>query len=133
MGALTADRNTPERDGKSAVYPVAAGAKIYQGSLVVLDGGVAKPGFTAAAVVAVGRAEAAVDNTAGQDGDETILVTKGVFRFSNLATDPVTLAEVGSSCYIVDDQTVAKTSGTGARSVAGTVLDVETAGVWVRI
>ena len=133
MGALTQDRNTPERDGKSVVYPVAAGAKIFAGSLVVLDGGVAKPGFTDAAVVAVGRAEATVDNTAGQDGDESILVTKGCFRFANLSTDAVTLAEAETSCYIVDDQTVAKTSGTGARSVAGTVLDVETAGVWVRI
>jgi hypothetical protein len=32
----------------------------------------------------------------------------------------------------VDDQTVAKTDGTGARSVAGKVFDVDSGGVWVR-
>jgi hypothetical protein len=41
------------------------------------------------------------------------------------------LAEVGAVCYLVDDETVAKTSGTNTRSRAGYVVDVETAGVWV--
>lgn len=134
MGALAADRSTPERDGKTYSFPVAAGAKIYAGALVVLDAGVAKPGFTDAAVVAVGRAEEAQDNTSGQDGDLDIKVTRGVFRYANsAAADAITVAEVGSSCYVVDDQTVAKTSATSTRSVAGTVVDVDAAGVWVRI
>ena len=36
-------------------------------------------------------------------------------------------------CYIVDDQTVAKTDGSSARSKAGTIVNVDDQGVWVRI
>jgi len=51
MAALTKDRNTPERSGKDFQFPVAAATRIFAGSLVVLDAGVAKPG---AAMLAVG-------------------------------------------------------------------------------
>ena len=47
------------------------------------------------------------------------------------SADAITLADVGSDCYIVDDQTVAKTNGTNTRSVAGKVFDVDADGVWV--
>ena len=37
--------------------------------------------------------------------------------FANSASgDLITAAEVGSDCYIVDDQTVAKTNGSSTRS-----------------
>lgn len=132
--ALTNDRNTPERDGTLRAFPVKAGAHIYAGALVVLDAGKARPAATALGLVAVGRAESEVNNSAGQDGDETVTVKRGTFRFANsAAADAITLAQVGSTCYIVDDETVAKTDGTGTRSAAGTVVDVDAAGVWVRI
>ena len=38
---------------------------------------------------------------------------------------------MGSDCYIVDDQTVAKTNGGATRCVAGKVWDVDAEGVWV--
>jgi hypothetical protein len=41
------------------------------------------------------------------------------------------LADVGKQCYLVDDQTVAKTDGTNTRSPAGFVRDVDADGVWV--
>jgi hypothetical protein len=37
MTALTADRDTPMRDGDSYSYPMAAATEIFAGSLVVLD------------------------------------------------------------------------------------------------
>ena len=40
---------------------------------------------------------------------------------------------MGSDCYIVDDQTVAKTNGTNTRSVAGKIIAVDADGVWVKI
>ncbi len=131
--ALNKDRNTPSRDGVDVVHPVAAAKKIYAGSLVVLNAtGYAEPGSTATTLTASGRAEAQVDNSSGADGALTITVRRGVFRFSNHG-DAVTRTEIGKSCYIVDDQTVAKTSGTSTRSVAGKVIDLDGSGVWVEV
>ena len=49
-------------------------------------------------------------------------------------TDLIAQADAGSDCYIVDDQTVAKTSGTNTRSRAGIVLAVDAdGGVWVQV
>ena len=57
----------------------------------------------------------------------------GVFRVGNSsAGDAITKADIGAACYIVDDQTVAKTSGTNTRSPAGIVDGVDSLGVWVR-
>lgn len=132
--ALTADRNTPMRDGKVVSLPVAASKKIYAGSLVARDAnGYATPGATATTVLGVGRAETQADNSSGSDGGVSVDVRKGVFRFANsTGGDEVTGADIGSDCYIVDDQTVAKTDGTGTRSAAGKVFDVDSDGVWVR-
>ena len=134
MTALTRDRSTPQRDGRSFGRPVAAGTVIFAGSLVALNAaGNAVPGSTATTLVADGRAEETVDNSAGGIGDRTVLVRKGVFRFANSAsTDLITRAEIGDDCWIVDDQTVAKTSGSSTRSVAGRIVDVDAQGVWVR-
>lgn len=131
--ALTRDRNTPEREARLTPHPVAATKKIYAGSLVVLNAaGYAEPGSTATTLTAVGRAEAQVDNSAGANGAKTITVRRGVFCFAN-AADAVTRAEIGKSCYVVDDYSVAKTDGTGTRSVAGKVIDLTSEGVWVEI
>lgn len=131
MTALTADRNTPARDGETFEPPVLAATKIHGGSLVVLDSsGWAKPGVTATGLVALGRAEKYADNSAGANGDITVKVRSGVFRWANSAGgDEITKAEIGDNAYIVDDQTVAKTA-TG-KSVAGRIVDVDAQGVWV--
>lgn len=131
--ALSTDRNTPLRTGDNVVHPMAGAKKIYAGSLVVLNAtGYAEPGSTATTLIAAGRAEAQVDNSAGANGALTITVRRGVFRFTN-HSDAVTRTEIGKSCYIVDDFTVAKTNGTGTRSVAGKVIDLDSSGVWVEI
>lgn len=132
--ALTADRNTPLRDGVNVAHPVAATKKIYAGSLVVLNAtGYAEPATTATTLTAVGRAEAQIDNSMGANGALTITVRRGIFCFSNAGADAVTRTEIGKSCYIVDDMTVAKSDGAGTRSVAGKVIDVDNMGVWVEI
>ena len=134
MTALTTDRNTPRREGEVYVYGVAAGAKIYAGALVALDAtGYATPGATATTLTAAGRAQEQIDNAGGADGDVNVRVRKGVFRFANESGDQVTIADVGANCFMVDDQTVAKTDGTSTRSVAGVVAEVDSLGVWVRI
>lgn len=133
--ALTKDRNTSRRDGIQFNDPMAAGAKVYAGSLVCLDAsGNAVPGTPSTTIKARGVAQEQVDNTGGAAGAKRIETRRGVFQFANSAsTDQITRAEIGTQCYIVDDQTVAKTSATNTRSVAGVVRDVDDGGVWVEI
>lgn len=132
MAALSQDRNTVERDLKEVVHPVEGGKKIFAGSLVVLNAaGYAEPATTATGKRGLGRAEEAVDNSAGADGDLTVKVRRGTFRFANDGN--VTRAHIEGSAYAVDDQTVAPTDGTGTRSAVGTIRDLDDLGVWVEI
>ena len=133
MTALTQDRNTLRRDGKQMEPPVAAATKIFGGSIVAINAsGYAVPGATATTLKAAGVAEARADNTGGTAGAIRVRVRKGPHRFGNSASgDAIALTDIGTDCYIVDDQTVAKTSGSSTRSVAGKVFDVDADGVWV--
>lgn len=133
MAALAADRNTPERPAVQFEFPVAASTKIFAGAIVALNSsGLATKGAVSTTLKAVGVAEALADNSAGSASAITVKVRRGCFRFGNsTSTDAITLAEVGTDCYIVDDQTVAKTNGSSSRSVAGKVRDVDADGVWV--
>jgi hypothetical protein len=135
MSALVNDRNTPMQLGDVQEHPVLAATLIYQGSIACLNAaGWAVPGATATTLVAAGRCEARADNSEGGNGAINVKIRPGVFRFDNsAATDEITRAEIGEACFIVDDQTVAKTDGTGTRSKAGTIVQVDTLGVWVRI
>ncbi len=134
MAALTKGRNTPERSGDERALPVDGGSVIYAGAMVALNAaGFLVPFAVATTLKSAGRAEQAVDNAAGADGDKTCRVRSGVFRFGNsTAGDLITRADIGADCYGVDDQTVAKTNGTNTRSVAGKIWDVDAQGVWVR-
>jgi hypothetical protein len=138
MAALTQARNTPRLGGDIQPYdfPIAANVKIYGGAIVCLDGTNkrATPGATAATLTCVGRARDTYDNTGGAAAAFRIAVDSGVFRYDNSASgDLITQADVGNDCYVVDDHTVAKTSNSSARSVAGKVVDVDSVGVWVRM
>lgn len=133
MTALSSDRNTPRATGDVKVMGVAAGAKIFAGAIAMRNAaGYADKGQTALNLRGAGVAIEQVDNSGGQDGDLTVKVREGVFRFANSAGgDVITAAEVGTFCYAVDDQTVAKTSGSNTRSVAGKVCGVDAQGVLV--
>ncbi len=132
---LITDRDTQERlNNKAHVGPAAANKLIYAGALVALDAsGNITPGTTATTLKGAGRAEERVDNSTGSAGDKNVPFKKGVFNFANsTAGDAITRADIGNDCYIVDDQTVAKTNGTNTRSVAGKIVDVDARGVWVK-
>jgi len=135
MPALTSDRNTSARAGDYFELPVAASQTVFAGSIVMLNAsGYLTPGATATGQVCAGRALQQIDNSAGANGDFDCMVESGVFSFANsAAADLITIAEVGDTCYIVDDQTVAKTDGTGTRSAAGKVVAIDSEGVWVRM
>lgn len=131
---LTAGRNTPElaEGGKILILPVAAGAIIQDGSLVVLDAsGNAKAAVKAEGITAAGRAEEFVDNTGGAAGDKTIKVRRGVFVWDNttVAANKLKPEHVLKDCYILDDCTVTALA-TGS-SKAGKVIAVTDDGVAV--
>lgn len=134
MTALAAARATPEMLGPIINVPVKASTTCYQGGLAVASSGYAAPGSTATGLIALGVFEANADNSAGSNGAISVNIRPGTFKFANSAsTDAIAQAEVGASCYIVDDATVAKTSATSTRSIAGKVIAVESDGVWVKI
>lgn len=135
MAALTRERDTSEiaNGAKHLVLLVKGGATIFQGSLVALDAnGFAVPAKKAANLTTAGRAEETVKNE-GADGEATIRVSRGVFVFSNTATqaNKLTQAHVLKPCYMEDDQTVTALA-TGS-SVAGLVVRVDSSGVAVEI
>lgn len=134
MTALTANRDTPARTGALGSLAVAAATNIFAGSIVCkAASGFATKGATALNLVALGRATRHIDNSAGADGDAIVTYEPGCFALANAAgADEITAADIGSDCYIVDDQTVAKTNGGGTRSRAGVIEGLDDSGaVWV--
>lgn len=133
MTAAITERLTQRRHADQFDFPVAAATKVLAGTIVMLNSsGYAKPGTTATDEKAVGIAEATADNSSGAAGDVSVPVRRGTFLLANSAsTDEITNADYGSTCYVVDNQTVAKTHATNTRSAAGIVRGVTGAGVWV--
>ncbi len=134
MTAATKDRDTQEVPGRFRSFPAAAAAKVYAGTIAVVDAsGNCNKGSTAATLKCVGVFVAPYDNTGGAAGAINFEAARGIFGpFANSASgDQITTPDVGSDCYIVDDSTVAKTSGSSTRSVAGKVHMVDSVGVWV--
>lgn len=132
MVALTSDRNTPRIAGDERTGTLGASQTIFAGAILMRNStGDLIEGATATGSYGAGIALEQLSSTTA--GATSIRYRPGVFRFANSATaDLITKAEIGTVCYIVDDQTVAKTNGTGTRSPAGIVEGVDAQGVWVR-
>lgn len=134
MTATTLDRNTKARPGLIRSFPLAAATTIPGGVMVALNAsGLLVNAATSTTLKCVGVTERRYDNSAGAASAINGEAHRGVYGpFANSASgDQIALADVGSDCYLVDNQTVAKTSGSSTRSIAGKVHDVTTEGVWV--
>jgi hypothetical protein len=113
--------------------PLAAGV-FYKGAIIVFDqsDSKVKPGITSTTCIALGRCEeyVALGSTVA-----SVKVRSGIFGpFENSASaDAIATDDCGKLCYIVDDATVALTSGTATRSVAGTIYKVVDSKVYVSI
>ena len=132
MVALSENRSTPQKSAGDRVGLLAAAQTIFAGAILMRTAaGHLTKGAVATGSFGVGRAEAAGTSTTA--GVTAHPFREGTFRFANSAAgDLIATADIGTVCYIVDDQTVAKTSGTNTRSPAGVVEDVDAQGVWVR-
>ena len=134
MPAATEGRMTKRRDGRKMSLPVAANTKLLIGCMVALNTtGVAVHASAIATLKVQGVAETEADNTGGVASAIQVQIDRqGWFLFANSAgADQIALTDVGSNCFAVDNQTVAKTSATNTRPVAGVIRDVEAEGVWI--
>jgi len=125
MAVLTNDRDTKRREGE--IFAFEAGVEIFAGSLVTINAdGKAVPATSAGSVCAGVAMSHAV-------AGESVTVRRGVFAFADAADDAaLTRADIGSTCYVADDQTVKKANA-GTDAAAGVIMDVDSDGVWVRI
>ncbi len=132
MAPLTQDRNTPRLEGDERVGTLGASQSIFAGAILMRNSsGDLIEGATATGSFGAGMALERKASVGA--GTESIRYRPGTFRFANSsAGDLITKADIGTVCYIVDDQTVAKTNGTNTRSPAGVVDSVDANGVWVR-
>lgn len=136
MTALAAARGTVQMDGgvipATLTVKLATATTVYQGGIVCVDTstGYGTPGAVSTTLIVMGIAEETVTNS-GANGAKSVNVRPGVFKMVNYASDPIAQANVGAECYIFDDQTVAATDGTAARSVAGKIVQVDSDGVWI--
>lgn len=134
MAALTEGRNTPEALGPIRSGGVAASTTMLPGAIAMINAaGFIIEGQVATGLIGVGRVESLANNASGSNGDVDVDYRIGTFRYNNSASaDAITAADIGKVCYAVDDQTVAKTDGSAARSPVGFVDSVDANGVWVR-
>lgn len=139
MAALTRGRMT-DKLGFQAVadaydYDIGTGVKVYAGAMIVINAaGYAVPATSAATHLACPGIAMKEYDTSTSNGQFKIAVYPGIYKFANSgAADAITRTEINAVCYAVDDQTVAKTDGTGTRSVAGHVVAVDSDGVWVQL
>jgi len=127
MAALDRERKTQKLSDHTVVdllvFPVKGGVKGFLGAIAVLNAGFAAPATAGTGLIAVGVFEYTVDNTTGKDGDAQARIRQGTFPFFNSGSaDLIAQVDVGKDCFLVDDQTVAKTDGGGARSRAGKIM-----------
>lgn len=135
---MTALGANTRRDAKKSAYdmyhrlPVSATVEIYEGAGIVLSAGYAEPATAATSLTTAGVAQERVTGGTA-DGDVTVLVRQGIFGpfASGTSTDLIDAGDVGASCYWIDDDTVGLTDGSSSRSIAGTVYDVTSDGIYV--
>jgi hypothetical protein len=133
MVALSENKATKERATGDLEDVLGANQTIFAGALLMrnasghlIEGAVATGSFGAGVAV-----RATSSTTAGVT---RIRYQEGVFLFANSAAgDAIVQADVGAACFIIDDQTVAKTNGTNTRSPAGAIRAVDAQGVWVEV
>lgn len=142
MVALSSPRAIDRRGPIIAYdYGVMANQTILQGALVVLASGFARAARTGADATEAGNMQCvgvAYEGGAvgsATNGEVRIEVVSGEFPFANSAAgDAITVADIGKAVFVVDDQTVAKTSATNTRAIAGRVTGIDADGtVWVRV
>ncbi|MGL4442645.1 MAG: hypothetical protein ACRCU1_03400 [Alsobacter sp.] len=136
MTAISIDTNR-DRFGEPLYvgnHPIAATTEIPAGAAIGVDPAVGYAvSITAAPGLRVlGVATKYVDNNPGVAAAKSVAYECGVFPFENSASgDAIAATDVLSVCFFVDNNTVAKTSNSGARCRAGIVVGIQNSQVLV--
>lgn len=122
-------------------FPVSGSTTIWKGALVQLDT-TSDPAYAIPADnstsnrATVGFATEKKDNSSGEDGAVSVLVSDAIHTMAGDATYPVSSSAVGQLCFASDDETVmfdsTWTVEFASGSVAGTVYKVDGAKVYVK-
>lgn len=133
MVASTDGRNTKRRERGLIVVPVAANTLVQVGLIACVNAnGHAVEGSTATDLIYLGCFDDTANNITGAAGDlEVSIRTNEAYLFENSSADPIGQENLGTVCYIEDNQTVAASDGAGTRSKAGRVVGITNEGVWV--
>jgi hypothetical protein len=117
-------------------YGIKASTTVYRGQIAILKSGVliATPDATTNVVVGVvdkagpGTANSGPGIAGGStDGAVTAEIQTGAFFFAcSTSSDALTVADIGSTVYVYDQVTVAKTDGSSSRPVAGKLVQIDT-------
>lgn len=135
-----------KRAGNVFLMKTVAAAVIYAGGIAALYEGFAKPAAAGAGADNTAKAADAAkyrvvgvftENAKGgeQNGDVSVNIENaGVYLLKNsTGGDEITASDIESACYVIDDETVAKTNPNNTRPKAGIVKQVDEAGVWVQL
>ena len=146
MTALSTPRTTNKMDNgpspSSLSIGLKASATVYVGALAAVDAtgyvvsgtAMATTGLRAVGVVALQEGAvpvAAITDATGVAGSTVVNIVRGCFKFDNDGSIDQTY--VLSPAYIIDDHTVAATDGAGSYSCAGTIMKVDSDGVYVMV
>jgi hypothetical protein len=128
MGNLIFDRDTKVKAGNLQFHlPVAAGEKLFVGGIAALN----QDGYMVPAsgpdLKMPARVEKFVDNSGGADGDQTVMLYRGVVALD--VGEGVDQTVIGKPVYFADDHTV-KADGDGS-SPAGILLELSEGQAWV--
>ncbi len=134
IGALlTAPFDAKQRSGDTVTIPVEAATHLYPGGMIARNAaGNAVPASDTAGLRIVGRCEVDADNSLGIAGTINVQVSRGIFLYTNSATDPLAAADIGNMAYVEDDSTVCKV-GANNKVKAGRITDIDpvTGNVWI--
>lgn len=124
MAALTADKNTPSKEGgRLQSVPLLANAIVFKGGFVslVVASGFAQAAGDDAGTIFVGVAEDNVDNTGGANGDKSVQVDMGSVR--RVVSVGLAQADLLKDAYLLDDQSVALIGGVSNNIVMGRITE----------
>jgi hypothetical protein len=127
MTALAQDRMRSTERWKYHLFPLASGNIAYQGGIAALDlsTGKCEPGHAETDLFIIGTFAEYMDASAAEKQVNVDLgMEMEVEWFDNSGSNAIAATDVGSLCYVEDDQTVG-ISPTG-RSIAGRIWAVDT-------
>jgi len=106
MTALAQDKKTEYTEGVEIPAPVDGGSIIYAGANVCFNAtGYLVPGADTAGLIYAGVSRSSIDNSLGQDGEQSAVVRRRGLVLMELAT-AITQANVGDNVFLADDQLV---------------------------